>query len=57
MFYQILPSVLVFHFRSMHDCTKMGLQKLALRVVFTDYTSTYTELRERDDVHVPILPE
>ncbi len=38
----------------MHDSRTMEkLQKQALRVVYSDYNSTYTELRERADV--PLL--
>ncbi len=35
----------------MHDSRTMEkLQKQALRVLYSDYNSTYTELRERADV-------
>ncbi len=44
----------VWHFRNMSDSRKMEkLQKRALHLVFTDYTSSYAKLRQRADV--PLL--
>ncbi len=44
----------IWHFCNMSDSRKMEkLQKQALRLVFTDYTSSYAELRQRADV--PLL--